>query len=374
MELSQTLSYNPTRGAGVSGGDSGSRVDNLERLVINFNQSTHPRGVQGVSVVIDPGSSNLGSNGSGIVYALTYTVFDVAGNQIGQFYSNAEGTIDLPTDLGSIGSIEIEANSAASARVTSVTFESTQLNTAALRVAPAEVSYVLTDSDGDTSAPATLTLNVIANNIFGDATDNTITGTNGNDRIMGGAGNDTLNGGAGHDILEGGIGNDTVNGGAGHDVLRGGVGDDTLNGGDGNDILVGGAGNDLLIGGLGSDTFRWELSDRGVAGSPAVDTVQDFNNASVAAGGDVLDLRDLLQGETGSATSLTSFLHFAQSGADVVVQVSSSGGFVGGFNAGAVDQTITLQGQWADLTASGSLGSDQQIIQDLLTKGKLLTD
>jgi len=72
--------------------------------------------------------------------------------------------------------------------------------------------------------------------------------------------------------------------------------------------------------------------------------------------------------------NLTNFLHFAQSGTDVVVQVSSNGGFAGGFNAGATDQTIMLQGQWADITASGTFSSDQQIIQDLLSKGKLITD
>jgi Ca2+-binding RTX toxin-like protein len=298
----------------------------------------------------------------------------VAGNQIGQFYSNQEGTVAVPAELGNIGRIEIEANSAASARVTSVSFESVQLNNSAPATAPVEVEYVLTDADGDSSDPATLTLNVVANNIFGDAANNTLNGTIRNDRIIGGDGNDTLNGGDGHDILEGGVGNDTLSGGTGIDVLRGGEGADTLDGSDGDDVLVGGAGNDLLIGGLGSDIFRWELADRGVAGTPAVDTVQDFDSAAFAAGGDRLDLRDLLQGETDDAVNLTSFLHFAQSGADAVIQVSSNGGFAGGFNAGAVDQTITLQGQWADLTASGALGSDQQIIQDLLSKGKLITD
>jgi VCBS repeat-containing protein len=380
----QTLVYRnetgtTSDGVGVNGGpdifsiDENRTVDNLERLVVSFNQATHPYGVQGVSFVIASTASNLGASG-GVVYALTYTVFDVAGNQIGQFYSNVEGTVTVPAELGNIGRIEIEANSAAYARVTSVTFESVQLNNTAPAVAPVEVGYVLTDSDGDTSTPATLTLNVMANNIFGDASANTLTGTIRNDRIVGGDGNDTLNGGDGHDILEGGAGNDTLSGGTGVDVLRGGAGTDTLNGGDGNDTLSGGAGNDILIGGLGSDTFRWELADRGVAGTPAQDTVQDFNSAAVAAGGDKLDLRDLLQGETTDAVNLTSFLHFSQSGTDAVVQVSSSGGFAGGFNAGAIDQTITLQGQWVDLTASGSLGSDQQIIQDLLNKGKLITD
>ena len=51
-------------------------------------------------------------------------MFDVAGNQIGQFYSIAEGTITVPAEFSNIGRIEIEANSAAYARVTSVAFQS----------------------------------------------------------------------------------------------------------------------------------------------------------------------------------------------------------------------------------------------------------
>ena len=357
-------------GVGVNGGGSSSNVDNLERLVVTFNQATHPYGVQDVRFVVATSASNLGASG-GVVYALTYTIFDVAGNQIGQFYSNLEGTVSMPAELCNIGRIEIEANSAASARITSVTFESVQLNTTAPATAPVEIDYVLTDSDGDNSDPSTLTLNVMANSIFGDAGANTLNGTIRNDRIFGDDGNDTLNAGDGHDILEGGAGNDILNGGTGIDVLRGGAGNDTLNSGDGDDILVGGAGNDLLIGGLGADVFRWELADRGIAGSPAADTVQDFDSS---VGGDQLDLRDLLQGESDDALSLTNFLHFSQSGSDAVIQVSSNGGFAGGFNPGSVDQTITLQGQWADLTASGALNSDQQIIQDLLSKGKLITD
>ena len=89
----------------------------------------------------------------------------------------------------------------------------------------------------------------------------------------------------------------------------------------------------------------------------------------------MLDLRDLLQGETlsGSASgNLTSFLHFEQSGSNTLIQISSGGGFVGGFNAGKIDQTIVLQN--TDLTSSGALTTDQQIIQDLLNKSKLIVD
>ena len=51
--------------------------------------------------------------------------------------------------------------------------------------------------------------------------------------------------------------------------------------------------------------------------------------------------------------------------------ISSAGGFASFYSAGQEDQTIILQG--VDLTAGGTL-NDQQIIQDLLTKGKLVTD
>ena len=317
-------------------------------------------------------ASNLG-NVNGTVSSLTYTVFDVAGNQIGQFYSIAEGTITVPTEFSNIGHVEIEANSAAYARVTSVSFQSVLAPTAPAEVAPTVIGYTLTDTDGDTSS-SSLTLRVIENNLFGDSSANTIVGTAGNDRIDGGAGNDTLSGGAGNDILIGGAGNDTLDGGDGNDELRGGLGNDILTGGNGNDILVGGPGNDTLTGGAGSDVFRWEFADRGSAGTPAVDTVTDFNNALPSAGGDVLDLRDLLQGETlqgGAVGNLTNYMHMTLSGGNTLIQVSSAGGFSAGFNAGAIDQTIVLQG--VDLTGAGTR-SDLQIIQDLLTRSKLVVD
>jgi len=129
-----------------------------------------------------------------------------------------------------------------------------------------------------------------------------------------------------------------------------------------------------MTGGAGADVFTWSLADRGAPGSPAVDTIQTFDNATAGANGDVLDLRDLLQGEThnGAAVgNLQNYLHFETSGGNTTVQISSGGGFVTGYNVGAVDQTIVLQG--VDLTSAGVL-SDLQIIQDLITRGKLVTD
>ncbi|CAG1018901.1 partial Hemolysin, chromosomal, partial [Burkholderiaceae bacterium] len=184
---------------------------------------------------------------------------------------------------------------------------------------------------------------------------------------------ETLNGTSGSDQLRGYGGNDTLNGSGGNDLLHGDAGNDTLNGGNGNDILYGGSGNDTLTGGSSADVFAWTLADSGAAGSPAVDVITDFNNATAAAGGDQLDLRDLLQGENlgGGTGNLGNYLHFSLSGGNTTIAISSNGGFSGGYSASAVDQTIVLQS--VDLTSGGVL-TDQQIIQDLLQKSKLVVD
>ena len=166
--------------------------------------------------------------------------------------------------------------------------------------------------------------------------------------------------------LVGGDGADSLTGGDGNDWLQGDAGNDTLAGGAGNDFLLGGAGNDTLTGGLGADTFAWKLADRGTTSVPAADIVKDFNQDS----GDKLNLHDLLVGESHFGTdvgNLTNYIHFETSGSNTIVQISSTGGFSSGYSASVVDQRITLEG--VSLT-----GTDQAIIQSLLTNGKLVTD
>ena len=278
-------------------------------------------------------------------------------------------------------------------------------------VAPEIISYTLTDSQGDTST-AQLRLNVITDDIAGTSGSNTIVGTDRNEYISGLDGNDTISGGSGYDIIKGGAGDDSIDGGAdddqlyggdgadvisggtgkdeiygdagndtlsgdaGDDKLYGGAGNDTIAGGDGADIISGGAGSDMLTGDLGADTFKWELADAGIKGAPAADVITDFNNALPASGGDVLDLRDLLSGEnhvTG-AGNLASYLHFEKvvvgPDTNTVIHVSSQGEFAAGFNPAKEVQTITLLG--VDLVGSNT--NDQLIIQDMLNKGKLITD
>jgi VCBS repeat-containing protein len=110
--------------------------------------------------------------------------------------------------------------------------------------------------------------------------------------------------------------------------LLGGAGADSLIGGAGGDTLRGNGGNDTLTGGAGSDLFDYNaLGDRGTTG----DRITDF---ATGAGGDVLDLRDILDsfaGYDGTNAISGGYLRFAASGANTLVQVDSDGagnGFV----------------------------------------------
>ncbi|MCG2579047.1 VCBS domain-containing protein [Dechloromonas sp. XY25] len=243
------------------------------------------------------------------------------------------------------------------------------------------LGFQLTDRDGDVSNMGSLTLN-IARTIGSSEVDGTtsgdaaLSGTAGNDIITGLAGNDTLTGLDGNDWLSGGAGNDTLSGGNGNDKLDGGAGTDNLSGGAGNDLLMGGAGNDTLDGGAGADTFAWSFGDAGTIATPAVDTI---NNFETAVGTDVLDLRDLLNApNNATAAALDNFLHFQYSGGNTTIYVSQTGAFNDGNSVGAPPSNVSNNDvQQIVLTGVNLIGAnttDQAVIQNLLTNGKLLTD
>ena len=104
--------------------------------------------------------------------------------------------------------------------------------------------------------------------------------------------------------------------------------------------------------------------------------IRDFDGRAPADGGDVLDLRDLLQGEntTGGTGNLDSFLRFEQTGSDTVIHISHTGGFDSS-GAGAETQRIVLQGVdlRADLGLSDGAG-DLEVIAKLLDQNKLIVD
>ena len=125
-------------------------------------------------------------------------------------------------------------------------------------------------------------------------------------------------------------------------------------------------GNTVFAGDIGPDVFKWSLADPG-----AHDTIAHFDTRPAIEGGDILDLRDLLQME--NHDNLTGYLHFqATADGGALVRISPTGAFTGDaeHDAGVPFQTIELQ------NASGllAIGSDQQIIEHLINSGKLMTD
>ncbi|RZL10887.1 MAG: tandem-95 repeat protein, partial [Rubrivivax sp.] len=218
--------------------------------------------------------------------------------------------------------------------------------------------------------------------IGGDNTHDVVDAGRGNDVVLGGGGHDHLSGGVGDDVVSGGDGNDILFGNDGNDQLYGGKGSDALDGGLGADYLNGGAGSDFLTGGFGSDVFAWSFADKGTPtplGRP-VDTITDFDTAPRSSGGDMLDLRDLLSGEStlGGTGNLDQFLDFdtSSSPGSTIVHISSTGGFTNGtYTEGAEDQRVVLQN--VDLRSDLGLGAasnDNQVIAELMNRGKLMVD
>jgi Ca2+-binding RTX toxin-like protein len=184
--------------------------------------------------------------------------------------------------------------------------------------------------------------------------------------MMGMGGNDTLTGGAG---------DDRIYGNAGDDSLTGGSGNDTLDGSAGADRLTGGAGSDVLIGGAGSDVFVWHLADAGSASANRpVDTIKDFIVKAPASEGDVLDLRDLLQGE--KTANLANYLEFDTTTANTIIKISPTGAFTNGVATdGAETERIVLENvNIRTALALSATSTDTQIITKLISQGNLLVD
>ncbi|MCB1910224.1 MAG: tandem-95 repeat protein, partial [Rhodocyclaceae bacterium] len=321
-------------------GIGGNWFDPSEVLFMDFTDPSGADGeVRGLDMVVE--------GQGGAPYELQWTVtaaIDLAGNTISYSGSvSGAGNGDLPFQIGlqdgalyftDVTITDVSGNfRVAFALLTANDYESG---------IPLELGYVLTDADGDV-ATGILDIDLTA------ATGVSLTG-----------GNDA-------DSLVGTSSDDQIFGLGGNDLLVGGAGSDHLDGGSGDDRILGGSGDDELLGGLGADTFAWSLADSGASGSPNQDSILDFDTA--ASGGDILDLHDLLQGESGA--TLTDFLHFEQTASGTVLHVSKNGGFAGGYSAAQENLAISLDG--VDLFGGG-LTTDQQVIQDLLSKGKLITD
>ncbi|HSC69137.1 MAG TPA: cadherin-like domain-containing protein, partial [Cellvibrio sp.] len=323
------------------------------------------------SLVDTDGSESLSIKISGVPTGLSFNAGTNLGGGVWQFVQAdlANLTLNLPgsyTTLGSNLTVQVtstEVNGGATASVSSVV---------TLKAAYTTVDITTTDIGSYTGSS-------VNEHITGGNDNNTIDGSNGNNIIKGGAGNDILSATSGSDIFYGGSGDDIINSGAGTDRISGGSGNDTMSGGAAGENFV--------------DVFVWSLGDQGAAGAPASDTIQNFSTAAPAAaatagssatGGDVLDLRDLLQGESiganNSAGNLANFLHFEVAGGTTTIHISHTGGFSadahtvsGSFTSSAETQKIVLSGVNLQSLYSGAT-SDQQIITQLLNNNKLITD
>ncbi|WP_238474226.1 VCBS domain-containing protein [Pseudomonas cavernicola] len=134
------------------------------------------------------------------------------------------------------------------------------------------------------------------------------------------------------DSLTGGNVDDVINGREGNDQLYGLGGNDQVAGGSGLDLLVGGHGDDLLTGGDGKDTLVWNSGDAGV------DHITDFfiDGPDVAGGNsDVLELSQLLVGETASGNVLDDYLSFTFAATSTTINVRAT-------PSGAVVQQVVL--------------------------------
>ncbi|MCE1242905.1 calcium-binding protein [Oryzomicrobium sp.] len=111
--------------------------------------------------------------------------------------------------------------------------------------------------------------------IYGSSGDETLTGTNLDNRIYAGSGNDILIGSGRYDTLYGGAGQDTLIAGNGCDLLIAGSGDTTL---------VAGIGMDTLVAGSGIDTFVIDIADT----TTVIDESTKYGNQGI--GSDVIHI------------------------------------------------------------------------------------
>ncbi|HEY0623756.1 hypothetical protein [Sphingomonas sp.] len=171
----------------------------------------------------------------------------------------------------------------------------------------------------------------------GNALDNFIVGSGGEDRLAGGEGADVLRGGAGGDVLDGGAGSDTAEyagslggvlvnlrsqtatggdamgdrlvsienaqGSAYADVLLGSAGANVLTGGEGDDVLSGDDGNDTLRGGIGVDRLDGGKNEDALYGEDGDDTLYGGQQTDRLYGGAG---KDLLVGDTEWISSLAA--------------------------------------------------------------------
>ncbi|WP_254512565.1 calcium-binding protein [Anatilimnocola floriformis] len=122
------------------------------------------------------------------------------------------------------------------------------------------------------------------NTVWGDNFNEQALPAGGNDKISTLGGNDVVYGGGGNDEIALGAGNDYAFGGAGNDLIAGEDGIDTIYGGDGNDVISGDAGADLVVGNAGNDILYGRTGRDVVIGSGGADIIDGSEDNDVVIG------------------------------------------------------------------------------------------
>ena len=141
----------------------------------------------------------------------------------------------------------------------------------------------------------------LADELFGDDGDDAIHSMSGADLVFGGKGNDTLRNQSGSDTMHGEEGDDLLsaidsgdgsimNGNAGDDVLVGSQGNDVMNGGEGADNLTDNAGSDVINGDEGDDRIEGKFDQtadqmRGGLGNDRLIISDVFDDVDGGVGG-----------------------------------------------------------------------------------------
>ena len=181
--------------------------------------------------------------------------------------------------------------------------------------------------------------------IYGNARDNVITTSHGDDRILAYAGDDSLDGFRGDDHLQAGGGRDLLFGNHGNDVLIAQSGHDTLQGGLGDDTLNGMGGNDVMTGGDGLDTFDYNaLAESGLT-EVTRDVITDFNAGTNVSTIDQIDV-STIDANTGLAGNqafvfggafTAGHIRAVQAGPNVILQLNTDAD-------AAAEMTLQLNG------------------------------
>jgi Ca2+-binding RTX toxin-like protein len=226
-------------------------------------------------------------------------------------------------------------------------------------VSGAETYYQMPSSADDltlieTVQDFTVRANNASNTIVGTSAAETFEGRGGNDTLIGGGGDDTLIGGSGLDTLTGGSGNDAF-------LFASGSGADTIT-----DFLAGSGSGDILdYSGLGLSfadlTIAQSGADTLVTVSTTGDSVRLENvTATDLESGDFLGITGTLSGGTSEGTAGGDFL-LGTTADDIINGLGGNDwllGNVGNDTLNGGDGADVLYGEWGDDTLNGGDGID----------------